>query len=398
MLFHYTAVSASGKKKVSGEIEGQDEKEARRKLNKMGFSILTIGLEILAPNTQGPVRNFEFEAKDKTGQRISGTVDALSREAAYDRLTHEFNFEVQSVYAVNLSPAEKKLALEEGVRTILSAKDQKAELEADAKRRTIKGGLESLVKIKKKESSPEEEELLRKRLAGVEKVKAERQARLSTEVASNNFDIYERGEEVQKSALQEALEEKLGKRKGRRESQILNWLKAKLEKAGNVFNKTYYHLTEIIIPPKLRTRQQAWKDLFGTIFKRKVKPVEVNKFERLIKVPEDIKIKLKQNLDRRLFLEHFWKLFENITAILAALFFVYFVAGNLLAGYELNTLSDFLRNTLSSPLIPFLTFALLLLRLVMWIREKLTSWSLWRTTVLFLSSFVLLVILGVNLL
>lgn len=398
MLFYYTAVSTSGKKKVSGEVEGQSEKEARRKLNKMGLSVLTIGLQIPDANLKGlSVKNFEFEAKDKTGQRITGTVEALNREAAYERLTNEFNFEVQSVYAANLSPVEKKLAIEEGVKTILAAKAQKADIEADAKRRTIKGGLESLVKTKKKEISPAEEELLHKRLAGVAKIKAERQARLSTEDVSGSFDTYEREEEQQKSALQKALEEKFAERKGRRESRVLDWIKAKFEKAGEVLAKVYYHITEVVIPPKLRTRKQAWRDLFRTIFKKKVKPVEV-KTERLMKVPDDIKIKLKQTLDRRLFFERVWMLFEVIAAVLAALFFTYFILGNLLIRYEMGTLTDFLQNTLSSPLIPFLTFALILLRLLMWVREKLTSWSLWRTTVLFLGSFVVLTVLGVNLL
>jgi hypothetical protein len=111
--FQYTAVNQAGKK-LSGVIGAQSEDDARHQLNAFGISLL--GIEKISespsqsvsqePATSSELQKFEFEAYDKNGQKIVGTVPASSRFKAHQRLKEEYQFDV--AYLVNLGATEEE--------------------------------------------------------------------------------------------------------------------------------------------------------------------------------------------------------------------------------------------------------------------------------------------------
>jgi hypothetical protein len=137
--FQYTAVNSAGKK-LSGIIGAESENEARKQLNTLGISILDIkkelasqakkpkagGKETNLDNTSQELTKFEFEAFDKTGQKIVGTIPASSRYKAFKRLMEEYKFEVSYVVSFGATDEEKIKAKAEGLDVL------KAEYQATA--------------------------------------------------------------------------------------------------------------------------------------------------------------------------------------------------------------------------------------------------------------------------
>lgn len=125
--FQYTAVNAGGKK-LSGVIAAATEDEARKQLNVFGVSILEIKKTAETPTesvskepgTSEELSKFEFEAFDKAGKKIVGTIPASSRYKAFQRLVEEYAFEVAYVVPFGTSPEEKEKAKKEDL-SILKA-------------------------------------------------------------------------------------------------------------------------------------------------------------------------------------------------------------------------------------------------------------------------------------
>ncbi len=115
MRFKYTATNTEGKT-LTGIINAETEEEAREKLNHLGFSILEINA---APETEGTaaqnLEKFEFEATDKNGKKIKGSIPAKDREAAYKRLIEEYSFTIQYLAPANATEGEKTRYRLEGV-------------------------------------------------------------------------------------------------------------------------------------------------------------------------------------------------------------------------------------------------------------------------------------------
>lgn len=136
--FQYTAVNASGKK-LSGVIAAATEDEARKQLNVFGVSILEIKktaetpVESVSkePGTSEELNKFEFEAFDKAGKKIVGTIPASSRYKAFQRLVEEYSFEVAYVVPLGTSPEEKERAKKEDLSML------KAEYMENAKAKGI---------------------------------------------------------------------------------------------------------------------------------------------------------------------------------------------------------------------------------------------------------------------
>lgn len=132
--FQYTAVNKDGKK-LSGVIGAASENEARKQLNTFGISILNINQTAKTANksqtgevsTTEEMSKFEFEAFDKTGQKILGTIPASSRYKAFKRLMEEYQFEVAYVVPAGSDDATKAKAKKEGLDVL------KAEYEANLK-------------------------------------------------------------------------------------------------------------------------------------------------------------------------------------------------------------------------------------------------------------------------
>lgn len=105
--FKYTVVTADGKK-LNGTIDAPDENVARQDLNSLGFSIIGIQ-QIEETGEQQSDGNiiFEFEAFDKKGKKVIGTIPAQDKYAAFKRLTLEYEFSVISICKGAASSYEK---------------------------------------------------------------------------------------------------------------------------------------------------------------------------------------------------------------------------------------------------------------------------------------------------
>ncbi|MFA6024519.1 MAG: hypothetical protein WC777_04890 [Candidatus Gracilibacteria bacterium] len=132
--FQYTAVNSSGKK-LSGLIGAASEEEARKQLGAFGISLLgiqknaetSVQSSTREPGTSAELQKFEFEAFDKSGKKVIGTIPASSRYKAFKRLMEEYQFEVSFVVPFGASDEEKTKAKAEDLSML------KAEYEAKNK-------------------------------------------------------------------------------------------------------------------------------------------------------------------------------------------------------------------------------------------------------------------------
>ncbi|HRY91113.1 MAG TPA: hypothetical protein P5229_02100 [Candidatus Gracilibacteria bacterium] len=103
-------------KQLNGTIGAPDEQNARRELNELGFSVISIEEipeeQVIAPISEIPV--FEFGALDKNGKRVIGTIQAEDRYSAYKRLLSEYSFNVDYVIDNKLSEPEKEKERKKG--------------------------------------------------------------------------------------------------------------------------------------------------------------------------------------------------------------------------------------------------------------------------------------------
>lgn len=140
--FQYTAVNNTGKK-LSGLIGAASEEDARKQLNTFGISLLSIQKTAETPaltatqvaGTSSELPKYEFEAFDKAGKKVIGTIPATNRYKAFKRLMDEYHFEVSYVVASGATEEERTKAKAEDL-TVL-----KAEYESQNKV-TDKGAIE----------------------------------------------------------------------------------------------------------------------------------------------------------------------------------------------------------------------------------------------------------------
>lgn len=115
--FQYTAVNNTGKK-LSGLIGAASEEDARKQLNTFGISLLSIAKTAETAEqtvtkeagTTAELTKFEFEAFDKAGKKVIGTIPASSRYKAFKRLMDEYQFEVSYVVASGATEVERAKA------------------------------------------------------------------------------------------------------------------------------------------------------------------------------------------------------------------------------------------------------------------------------------------------
>ncbi|MFA4814943.1 MAG: hypothetical protein WC924_02080 [Candidatus Gracilibacteria bacterium] len=123
--FQYTAVNSGGRK-LSGLIGAASEEEARKQLNTFGISLLAIQktAETVEKSvtqeagTTAALPKFEFEAFDKAGKKVIGTIPASSRYKAFKRLMDEYQFEVSYVATVGASEEERAKAKTEDLSVL----------------------------------------------------------------------------------------------------------------------------------------------------------------------------------------------------------------------------------------------------------------------------------------
>lgn len=117
--FHYIALS-SEHKELSGVIEAPDDQSARKKLNDLGLSIVSLIKTEYAPKT-GDIKNkntFEFEGLDLNGKHVTGTIVADTPILAYGRLTNEYQLSVLSLFTSSLAPGDKEPARKLGIASV----------------------------------------------------------------------------------------------------------------------------------------------------------------------------------------------------------------------------------------------------------------------------------------
>ena len=112
--FQYTAVNSNGKK-LSGIIGAENEDDARKQLNVLGISVLGIEkteekMPVSKHAQEENLKKFEFEAMDKTGKKILGTIPASNRFKAFQRLIDEYEFEVLYLVPFGATDEEKEKA------------------------------------------------------------------------------------------------------------------------------------------------------------------------------------------------------------------------------------------------------------------------------------------------
>lgn len=115
--FEYTAVNAGGKK-LSGLIAADNEEEARKQLGSLNISLLSIqktsetpvDTTTKEPGTSAELPKYEFEAFDKSGKKVLGSIPASSRYKAFQRLIDEYGFEVSYVIQAGASVEDKEKA------------------------------------------------------------------------------------------------------------------------------------------------------------------------------------------------------------------------------------------------------------------------------------------------
>lgn len=93
--YHYIALSQDGKE-LSGIIEAPDELEARKKLNGLGLSVVSLEPtnEVSVAPSHPTKTTFEFTAFDKNRKKVVGTIAADDVAEAYSRLFSQYQLDV----------------------------------------------------------------------------------------------------------------------------------------------------------------------------------------------------------------------------------------------------------------------------------------------------------------
>jgi hypothetical protein len=118
MRFKYTATNTEGKT-LTGVINSESEEAARNELNNLGFSILEINeVQNTEPTEGEDLEKYEFEATDKNGKKIKGTIPAKTPILAFQRLIQEYGFTINYLASIKDSPEEKALMRSTGTEQL----------------------------------------------------------------------------------------------------------------------------------------------------------------------------------------------------------------------------------------------------------------------------------------
>ncbi|MDP4008442.1 MAG: hypothetical protein Q8P68_04600 [Candidatus Peregrinibacteria bacterium] len=108
--FKYTAINNENKK-LSGFINAISEENARIQLNDLGLAVLSIQIVDETQDTKEENdKKLKFEALDKSGKKIIGTIPETDLKSAYKRLIEEYSFQVLALYKMDATEEEKQQA------------------------------------------------------------------------------------------------------------------------------------------------------------------------------------------------------------------------------------------------------------------------------------------------
>lgn len=391
--FYFTAVSNSAKKKLVGSFESETEREARDRINKFGMAILSIGneppLDCLKP--------FVFSVTETNGQEFVGELFEESAQEAFGRLENEFTFrKINYIFAAEISEEEKIYALQNSVSELREQKRKEEEHKVDLEKRTITGSIKSLVTLNfgdKKKSASETENAAKYSNDGEEdltkksEVDFPDQSQVSAALNPVGADVPPSGDEIyallegdENIVLAEDID--VGEQLKKLQHGFGRFFPAFSKK----FGQFYFHITEIVVPSEGKTRMDGLHDMFQFLFPPK-------------QLDEKLRLERIKALKRQVRFNRFWVAFAEIVDLLAAVFLGYLVLGVTSFYVEIPRISELAELTLRNNFtIHFLVGAFIFLRILILLREKFTSWSFWRTTLLFLVGSFMIVFAGLNLL
>ncbi len=133
--FKYIVITEENKQ-LYGTIGATDEGSARKELNELGFSIVSIEEIAETPTEETtpeeasdqPVITFEFLSLDKNNRHIKGTIQAADKLSAYKRLIEEYEFEVQYLYDIQSTPEQIEQEKIHGVYELQNQVDAEKQL------------------------------------------------------------------------------------------------------------------------------------------------------------------------------------------------------------------------------------------------------------------------------
>ncbi len=127
--FKYIIVNKENKQ-LSGVIDTPSEDEARKELQELGFSIVSIREQKESEKEEaGTV--FEFKGIDKENRKIKGTIKSESRYKAFKRLISEYELDVRYLAQANLKPKEKTRQIEEGTKELMKKYQEEVKKNTD---------------------------------------------------------------------------------------------------------------------------------------------------------------------------------------------------------------------------------------------------------------------------
>ncbi|MBD3269955.1 hypothetical protein GF376_00340 [Candidatus Peregrinibacteria bacterium] len=151
--YTYTVINKENKQ-LNGSINAPDEATARQELNGLGFSILSIQQteseisEQSISDSDENIHRYEFQAIDKNGKKVVGTIEGEDIYPVYKRLLSEYQFDVKALYEANLTEEEKQKAIAVGIDEL---KDRLEEEQLEFQAQQQKQQLDQLEFQKKQE-------------------------------------------------------------------------------------------------------------------------------------------------------------------------------------------------------------------------------------------------------
>jgi hypothetical protein len=167
--YSYTIINADNQE-LNGTINAPDEAAARNELSSIG-SVLTLNTvsenasaaaepaetDVISAETEAEeeeneqIIKYDFEAIDKNGKKVVGTIQGEDIYSIYKRLVQEYQFDVSQLYPDNLSPKDKgkaqlrglddlkdKLTEEKMVEELDMKKQELNQIEFEKKQKSMK--------------------------------------------------------------------------------------------------------------------------------------------------------------------------------------------------------------------------------------------------------------------
>ncbi len=103
--FQYTAISPQGKS-LNGIIEADTTENARNKLYQLKLTVVSLDQVMNEDNNQKDYLKYKFEALDKDNKKVIGTIASTNLLNAFDKLSKEYNLEVQKLASTNATQTE----------------------------------------------------------------------------------------------------------------------------------------------------------------------------------------------------------------------------------------------------------------------------------------------------